>query len=187
LLPFIKDGLGRGDRIYHIVDPALVQDHLGRLAAAGIDVDTTRSTGQFGLENWNETYLREGRFDKDSMLSLIQSVLHDGTELGFPLTRLMGHVEWALGDRASVEELLEYETWLNYVLPQYKDPVICIYDLNRFNGGILIDVLRTHPVVIIGGVLQANPFFVPPDDFLRELQARGVIGRSPTVGSGAGR
>jgi len=35
-----------------------------------------------------------------------------------------------------------------------------------------MDVLRTHPMVIIGGVLQQNPFFVQPDEFLRELRER---------------
>ena len=35
-----------------------------------------------------------------------------------------------------------------------------------------MDILRTHPMVIIGGVLQANPFWVSPDEFLRELDAR---------------
>jgi hypothetical protein len=32
--------------------------------------------------------------------------------------------------------------------------------------------LRTHPTVLIGGILHENPFFVPPDDFLRELRER---------------
>lgn len=32
--------------------------------------------------------------------------------------------------------------------------------------------MRTHPMIIIGGVLQENPFFVPPDEFLRELRER---------------
>ncbi len=27
-------------------------------------------------------------------------------------------------------------------------------------------------MIIIGGVLQENPFFVPPDEFLRELRKR---------------
>jgi hypothetical protein len=27
-------------------------------------------------------------------------------------------------------------------------------------------------MIIIGGVLQENPFFVPPDEFLRELRER---------------
>ena len=35
-----------------------------------------------------------------------------------------------------------------------------------------MDILRTHPMVIIGGTLQKNPFWVPPDEFLRELEAR---------------
>ncbi len=39
-----------------------------------------------------------------------------------------------------------------------------------------MDVLRTHPVVMIAGVLQENPFFVPPDEFLRELRARAGNG-----------
>lgn len=35
-----------------------------------------------------------------------------------------------------------------------------------------MDIFRTHPMVIVGGVLQRNPFFVPPDAFLRELNER---------------
>jgi hypothetical protein len=27
-------------------------------------------------------------------------------------------------------------------------------------------------MIIIGGMLQENPFFVPPDEFLRELSER---------------
>jgi hypothetical protein len=29
-------------------------------------------------------------------------------------------------------------------------------------------------MVIIGGILQENPFFVPPAEFLRELRARAA-------------
>ena len=31
-------------------------------------------------------------------------------------------------------------------------------------------------MVIIGGLLQENPFFVPPDEMLAELRARGARG-----------
>jgi hypothetical protein len=31
---------------------------------------------------------------------------------------------------------------------------------------------RTHPMVILGGVLQVNPFFVPLDQYLHELRER---------------
>jgi hypothetical protein len=37
-----------------------------------------------------------------------------------------------------------------------------------------VDIMRTHPMIIVGGLLQRNPFFVPPDEFLRQLRARGA-------------
>jgi hypothetical protein len=38
----------------------------------------------------------------------------------------------------------------------------------------VVDIMRTHPMVVIGGVLQENPFFVPPDEFLKELRERNL-------------
>jgi hypothetical protein len=46
---------------------------------------------------------------------------------------------------------------------------LCTYDLTKFGGEIVIDVMRTHPEIIIDGILQKNSFFIPPDEFLREL------------------
>src|SRR5690349_17292209 len=63
LLPFVVDGLARGQRAYHIVDPRLREEHLQRLAAAGIDVGATRASGQFELKTWEDAYLRAGHFD----------------------------------------------------------------------------------------------------------------------------
>jgi hypothetical protein len=36
-------------------------------------------------------------------------------------------------------------------------------------------------MIIIGGILQENPFFVPPDEFLRELRERRAPGNTPTT------
>ena len=85
-------------------------------------------------------------------------------------------MEWALGSFPGAEDLVEYETRLNYVLPRYQDPVICAYDTSRFGAEVVLDILRTHPMVILEGLLQVNPFFVPPDELLRELRQRGRRG-----------
>ena len=124
LLPFVKEGFERGEKAFHIVDPNLRAEHRLRLASAGIDVETAEKSGQFELRNWADAYLRDGHFDQDRMLALIQEVLDGGRQQGFALTRLVAHMEWALEDRPGVDALVEYETRLNYVLPRYKDPVI---------------------------------------------------------------
>jgi hypothetical protein len=124
LLPFIREGFERGEKAFHIVDPALRDDHLERLRGAGIDGAAAERTGQLELRVWEEAYLRGGHFDQDAMLALIEAVLDGGHARGYPLTRLVAHMEWALEDRPGVDDLVEYETRLNYLLPRYKDPVI---------------------------------------------------------------
>jgi len=172
LRSFIKDGFDSGDKAFHIVDPELQGEHLKRLAESGIDVEQAMGTGQLELRRWQDAYLRGDRFDQDAMLSLLEEVLQSGEASGYPLTRLVAHMEWALLNRPGVDDLLEYETRLNYMLPKYDDPVICTYDLSKFSASAVMDIMRTHPVVIVGEVLQENPFFVPPDQFLLEIRER---------------
>ena len=88
-------------------------------------------------------------------------------------------MEWALEARVGVAALLEYEAKANCEPRRNHDPVICTYDLARFGGGIVVDIMRTHPMLIIGGILHENPFFVPPEEFLQELRARRMADETP--------
>ena len=177
LLPFVRDGLERGERAYHILPSKQRAEYLEQLRSAGIDVATAQQRGQLNVVTSEETYLRGGHFSMEGMLTQIQEALEAGARLGFPLTRLLGHPELVLEDLSGVNlsgvnEFIEYEMRLNDVLPSYDDPVICLYDTNLLNGTLAVDILRTHPVAIIGGLLYENPFFVPPQEFLRQLQQR---------------
>ena len=178
LRSFIKEGFDRKEKAFHIVDPELREEHLKRLADAGIDVQHAMDTGQMEVRRWQDAYLRGDRFDQDAMLALIEEALQSGATAGYPLTRLLAHMEWALLDKPGVEDLVEYETRLNYVLPKYDDAVVCTYDLSKYSAAVVMDIMRTHPAVIVGGVLQDNPFFVPPDQFLLEIRERGLRRKS---------
>jgi hypothetical protein len=70
------------------------------------------------------------------------------------------------------EKATHIEARLNHVLSRYSDPVICNYDLSKFSASVAMDIMRTHPLVIVGGLLRENPFFVPPDQFLTEIRQR---------------
>ncbi len=124
LTPFIREGIERGEKAFHIVDPRLVEDHIRRLQDAGIDTDASSRRGQLVVKRWQDAYLRDGHFDQDRMLSLIEDVLSAGPDEGYGLIRLVAHMEWALEDFPGVNDLVEYETRLNFILPKYKDPVI---------------------------------------------------------------
>ncbi len=172
LIPFIKEGFERGDKAFHVVNPKLHDEHLRRLGSAGIDVARAETTGQLEVRDWDDVYFRDGRFDADRVLSLWETAFDQARQQGFPLTRLVAHMEWTQEDRPGVNGLLEYEARFNLVSAEYRDPVVCTYDLTKFGAGLIMDVLRTHPMIILAGVVQVNPFFVPPDQFLRELRDR---------------
>jgi hypothetical protein len=172
LNPFISEGFQKGDRAFHIIDTAQRQEHLRRLRELGVDVEATERTGQLEVRGWEAAHLRPGWFDQHAMLSLVEEVLTASRDRGFPFTRWVANMGWALGEWRGVGDLVEYCTRLNYLVPKHEATVVCTYDLARFSASSVIDVLRTHPVAIIGGVIHENPFFVPPDELLRELAER---------------
>ncbi|HMG51995.1 MAG TPA: MEDS domain-containing protein [Kofleriaceae bacterium] len=172
LMPFIKDGFAQGDRAFHVVDPNHRSSHLKRLEREGIAVSDAEAAGQLEVRPWQEAYLRDNYFEQYRMIDTIKEALDPAKKPPGKLTRLVANMEWALEDLPGVHGIVEYETRLNYVLPKYHDPVICTYDLSRFDGSVVMDIMRTHPMVIIGGILQENPFYVPPDEMLNELKER---------------
>jgi hypothetical protein len=124
LLPFVKEGFEQGHKAFHIVDPAHRDEHLRRLRESGIDVAGAERSGQLEVRRWEDAYLREEHFDQDAMLALIEEVLKGGKAQGFPLTRLVANMEWGLEDRPGVDDIVEYETRLNFILPKYDDAVV---------------------------------------------------------------
>ena len=178
LMPFFREGFERGEKMFHIVDGRLRQDHLCACEDAGIDVRAGERSGQLEVRTWEDAYLSEGHFDGDRMIRVLTELLESNRATQKPM-RLMGNMEWALETVPGVTDIIEYESKLNFVTAKYPDPIVCVYDLNRHSGSVVMDVLRTHPMVIIGGVLQENPLYVPPTEFLQELQGRKHASSAP--------
>lgn len=81
-------------------------------------------------------------------------------------------MEWATEGQSHIDNLVEFEVRVNDVWRRHDDAVICVYDLTKFSGDTVVDIMRTHPMIIIGGILHQNPFFIPPEQFLSEVRDR---------------
>ncbi len=172
-LPFIKEGLEHGEKAFHVVDPSKSDEHRNRLEDFGIKVGEYERTGAFELHGWNTAYFPDGHFDQERTLAMWQESFDSAGRLGYPPTRVIAHMEWALEKLPGVDDLLEYETRSN-LIRRYDNLLICVYDLTRFRADVIVDVIRTHPLIIVGGVLQENPFYMLPDRFLSELRERAA-------------
>jgi len=172
LPPFIKEGLERGDKAIHVVNSHQRNDHLDRLTSAGIDPAAAQEAGQLEIKINTEAYLSDGKFDQDRMLETFEQLASGNAPGGFPLSRIVCRMDWVVGDKSRLENVIEFESRVNDIWSRHDDAVICTYHLGKFGGDTVIDIMRTHPLIIIGGMLQQNPFFVPPEEFLREVRGR---------------
>jgi hypothetical protein len=170
--PFIRQGIDRGDRLVYLVDPEQSAAPVNRLRHLGYDASTLLEEHRCEVRTWTDTYLREGHFDQRAMLELLDRMLLESPS---PRIRLIADMGWA-EDRSDVAaDLIEFESKANFIHARHEHVVICSYDAAKFDGAFIIDILRTHPMVLVGGVLQENPFFTPPSELLRER------GDQPTV------
>jgi hypothetical protein len=173
LLPFIREGLSCGDKAVQVINPEARQEHLQRLAKACIDSTAPQQSGQLQILINTEVYLRDGRFDQDRMLAAFEEMAASARSAeGFPMSRIVCRMDWASRDQPCIQDVIEFESRVNDVWRRYDDAVICTYQLAQLSGDAVIDVMRTHPMVIIGGHLQQNPFFTQPEEFLGEFRGR---------------
>lgn len=156
LLPFIREGLALGERAVHIVEPGKREEHLQRLVEAGIDIEGPLARGQLVVIDWHQTYWKDGPFDQDRTMAQFAASRREGRELGFPRTRFICRMGWAL-EEGSIQELARYEATADFV-PLDGDVAICVYQIPHWGGQLLMTALRTHQFVILGGLLHENPF-----------------------------
>jgi hypothetical protein len=171
--PFYKQATDQGEQNIHIVNPVHADDHRQRLSAAGIDVPHCESCGQLQVLTWNDAYLDDtGAFNKDRMLATVDYLTGAGKHASFSRVRIMGDMDWVFAGVPGAADILEYEAEVNEVLTKNQQPAVCVYDIAKLSGSMMMDILRTHPLTLIGGVVQENPFFTPPAQMLQELRAR---------------
>lgn len=173
LCPFYQEGLDQGEKNLHIVSPAMLDEHRTRLVAAGIDAHGCEACGQLEVLPWHQAYMTEdGRFDKELMLANLDRLTGSGREVEYWRLRIMGNMNWVFNGTLGVNDLIEYEAEVNEVLSRNRQPAVCVYDIAKLSGAMMMDLLRTHPLTLIGGVVQENPFYTAPAAMLAELQDR---------------
>ena len=169
MLPFMAEGFEAGDRLVNIIDPRDRDERVSRLKSAGVDVESAEKCGQIEMLPWERAHITEGRFDQHVMLAGLEQQEASGRDR-FPAMRLWSNQEWALEGYPGVEDIAEYECRFNYVWPKTNGIYVCVYDATKFSAEIMMQMMRTHPYVILDGVIRENSLYVPPDEFLKVVR-----------------
>lgn len=163
---YLGAGLRSGDKCLCVLDGSHGGEGRALLAALAAQRAPESAPDQLDVRVSRDTYLRGGRFSTEAMLAFWDDAVGAAMSEGYLFSRAVGEMTWALQQMPGVEELVGYEAELNYFLPRYPQVVLCLYDLERFDGEILVDILKTHPLVLVGGMVLENPYYIEPAEFL---------------------
>ncbi len=164
IVPFLREGLRAREKCTCIIDDGVDQVRSALAVTDGALPDP--QGGQLAICSSKETYLRRGRFSTQEMLDFWDDWVSTALRDGFPFVRSTGETTWTLKELPGLRDFLTYEAELNRFLPRYPQVILCLYDLNHFGGQILVDILKTHPKVLMGGTVLDNLYYIQPDEFL---------------------
>jgi DcmR-like sensory protein len=165
LIPYLREGLDAGDKCVCVVDATDPESVLAGLSTE-VDLGACLDRQQLEVQRSQDTYLRGGGFSTQAMLDFWDASVGGAVAGGFGFARAVGEMTWAIRQMPGVEELVGYESLLNRFLPRYPQVILCLYELDRFSGEVLVDVLKTHPKVLLAGMVLDNPYYLEPDEFL---------------------
>ncbi|PLX01646.1 MAG: hypothetical protein C0595_13990 [Marinilabiliales bacterium] len=126
------------------------------------------NTDNFILSTAKDFYYPEGIFDPLKMEDKLNSFFTETQKGGKRNLRAIAEMAWALETMPGVEHLMVYESRLNNFVEGKPLVSICMYNINKFSGKIIMNALKTHPYTITGGVITQNPYYQKPEIWLRE-------------------
>jgi signal transduction histidine kinase len=142
-----------------------------------VDVDEAVTSGRLEVASQEDTYLLNGHFEADKMIRFLADALEPAIASGFSGLRVVGEMTWALAGDLGTGPLIEYEAELNYFVRDHPVAVTCQYDRKRFSPEVILNMIRTHPIVICGNFVCSNPYYVPPEEFLAPNNAELEVKR----------
>lgn len=174
LIPFLVEGLEAGQKCTCVVDSCTPDDVLASMSRY-IEVGGYLSDRRLEVLDSYGTYLADGEFLPERMLRFWAAAARQSLDGRSPdtdarpgglMARNIGDMSWAHRRGGATGDLVGYESELNRVMASFPQVNLCLYDLTRCSGDLIMDVLRTHPKALLGSMVIDNPYYLPPGEFL---------------------
>jgi DNA-binding CsgD family transcriptional regulator len=179
LFPFLDEGLRHGDKCLCLIDdvePALVRDRV--VGQPGPEY--ARRSAQLDVDRAANAYLRSGVFSVEDMIQFLSESADEAIADDFDLLRAAGEMSWVMPRAPDWDDLFLYESALNHVVEQVPAILMCLYDLKKFGADMLVEVLHTHPKVLLDNTVIDNPHYMEPTKYLAAADAAAAT-RYPLV------
>ena len=145
---YLAAGLKRGEIVRYFADTTAPDDIYAWLSELGLE---PREDDSFRIIKAESAYCPSGSLIPQEVIDNAVARYAMAKEAGFSGSRACGEMTWVLRGIPGSERLLEYEVGL-------------------FDGVTLFKVLQVHPFMVAQGQIVRNPFYMKPEEFLKQLK-----------------
>jgi hypothetical protein len=159
VVDFVSKGLRAGDKCVCFIDaPSPVRERIPDELTPQDDIL------QFFSEE--EGYLNEGRFSTSEFIRNIEATVKGVLSDGYKRLWLIGDTSVVVRNGVDPQAWFAAESEVSELAPRYPQFIMCLYDLDLYDGEMVMYVLRTHTQIFVNGMIIANPYYIPKRQFL---------------------
>jgi hypothetical protein len=159
---YLRGGLLQGECVGCFVNSMPANETPDWITKVTQDIPSGEREGKLVVRPGEQAYCPRGEFVVDEMLGTLRDFYTDAISQGFSGARVAGDAGFILKDIPGTENFIKYEAQINELLEGYPITALCQYDANLFDGGMLYDVLRVHPLIIVNGQIVRNVAYQAP-------------------------
>ena len=158
-MDFVSKGLRSGDKCICFMDtPAGVRDR--------IPGELTRKDDILQFFTEEEGYLPDGHFSTDSFMRGMEAAAQGTFPQGYERLWIIGDTTVVIRKSVDLKGVVRDQSEVSEFAPRYPQFIMCLYDLDLYDGETVMYVLRTHTRIFLNGLIITNPYYIPKRQFL---------------------
>lgn len=167
----LQVGLTSQEKCLFAGSPSSIAEMEQSLAKLDVDVAAMQESGQLVFLSDRDTLLVNGRFDPYHLLSTHQTLIAQAMREGFKAIRLSMDMTWLTSDIATPQQILKYEAASDAVFTFQNAPIIALmhYDYSKLPGGLVVELLKLHPIAVVGKFIKRNPYYLNSEQYLLKI------------------
>jgi DNA-binding CsgD family transcriptional regulator len=166
LFPFLEEGLRAGNKCVCLVDQVEPEEVRAKIAGEAACRPRGAGPAQLDVDRASAVYVESGKFSSEHMLAFLTTTAKAAAHGAYPHLRAAGEMSWVLATSTDTDDYFVYEAGVNKVAAEASAVLMCLYDVRRFSVTMLMNVLRTHPKILLDGSVLDNAHYLTPDEYL---------------------
>lgn len=165
IIPFLRRSLEAKEKVIYIADSNFIQKLTEEFEKTHLNLKDYIQSEQLVFLTDQQIYLKDSQFHLDSMLEFWQQADQKSQSQGYQNLQVVSKMDWLLEHTELSDQMITYEAQLNQTIISKKITLCCQYSAQKFSATFLMELLNTHPLIMLGAEIIKNVYYIPPLEF----------------------